>query len=236
MDNLRFIMPLYTIADVARILHVKPSTMRSWVRGGAKKQEQNYGNKKPIISVKEYTERGRNSISFIGLAEAFVLSSLRRHGVPMQRIRPALTKLQDEHGIEHALASYKLYTDGRELLFDFCGEKTVNKSDGTALRLVVIRTDQIVMTQVVRDYLYHIIYADDGYAKRIRVPRYENANVVVDPNMSFGQPIFASAGVRVEDVIDRIRGGDDLQEVARDYRVSVSEVRHVWNVLSSKVA
>ena len=37
----------------------------------------------------------------------------------MQRIRPALRQLQSDIGVEHALASQKLYTDGAELLFDY---------------------------------------------------------------------------------------------------------------------
>jgi hypothetical protein len=36
----------------------------------------------------------------------------------MQRIRPAIDVLSQEVGLEHALASRRLYTDGAEVLFD----------------------------------------------------------------------------------------------------------------------
>ncbi|MDE0116455.1 MAG: hypothetical protein OXT07_07535 [bacterium] len=45
-----------------------------------------------------------------------------RSGVPMQRVRPMLDGLQRQMGIDHALASQRLYTDGAELLFD-CAEQ-----------------------------------------------------------------------------------------------------------------
>jgi hypothetical protein len=58
-------------------------------------------------------------IPFIGLAEGLVLAATRRSGVPLQRIRPALERLDEEFGLAHALASQRLYTDGAEMLFDY---------------------------------------------------------------------------------------------------------------------
>jgi hypothetical protein len=59
------------------------------------------------------------TIPFIGFAEAFVLSSFRKAGLPLQRIRPAVEILAKEIGVYHALASKSLYTDGAEVLFDY---------------------------------------------------------------------------------------------------------------------
>jgi hypothetical protein len=55
---------------------------------------------------------------FIGLAEAYALAAFRKAGVPMQRIRPSVDVLARELGLEHALASRRLYTDGAEVLYD----------------------------------------------------------------------------------------------------------------------
>lgn len=56
---------------------------------------------------------------FVGLAEGVVLAAIRRQGVLLRRIRPSIDALRAELGIEHALASRKLYTDGAELLYDY---------------------------------------------------------------------------------------------------------------------
>jgi hypothetical protein len=37
----------------------------------------------------------------------------------MQRIRPAIGTLASELGLEHALGSRRLYTDGAEVLYDY---------------------------------------------------------------------------------------------------------------------
>jgi hypothetical protein len=67
-------------------------------------------------------------VPFVGLAEGMMLAAIRQAGVPLQRIRPALVRLSEELGIEHALASRALYTDGAEVLYDFA------ESQGTRLR------------------------------------------------------------------------------------------------------
>ena len=70
-----------------------------------------------------------------------------------------------------------------------------------ARELVVFRSDQPVFHSVVESYLRRLDFADDGYARLIRLPAYEVAEVLVDPNRGFGQPIFARGGARLEDAV-----------------------------------
>ncbi len=65
---------------------------------------------------------------FIGFAEAYVLSVFRRAGVPMQRIRPAVEVLSSGIGVDHALASRRLYTDGAEVLYDYASRANTTRS------------------------------------------------------------------------------------------------------------
>ena len=72
----------------------------------------------PLVTV--FPSPGRQaSVAFVGFAEAFVLGPLRKAGVQTQRIRLAVKKLNDELGLDHALASRRVYTDGAELIFDY---------------------------------------------------------------------------------------------------------------------
>lgn len=70
----------------------------------------------PIITYIQPERPGAPVIPFVGLAESLVLAAIRRSGVPMQRVRPALEALSEGLGLDHALASKKLYSDGAELL------------------------------------------------------------------------------------------------------------------------
>jgi uncharacterized protein (DUF433 family) len=159
----------------------------------------------------------------MGFAEAYVLSAFRRAGVPLQRIRPAVDVLSSTIGVDHALASKRLYTDGAEVLFDYATER----DEHDLLELVVVRTGQHQFSEIVRDYLKRITYGNDGWASRVRLPSYERAEVVVDPEIAFGLPLVVHGGARVEDLVDRFKAGDSLADIADDFGVPADEVEDV---------
>jgi uncharacterized protein (DUF433 family) len=167
-----------------------------------------------------------------------VLAAIRRSGVPLQRIRPALDALNKEMGVTHALASQRLYTDGAEILFDFAEHSSNDDQLSRVLSdLVVIRSGQRVFAEVVSEYLTRISYdPKDKFAVMIRLPEYDRAQVLVDPSRSFGQPIFGTAGVRVSDVLDRFWAGEDLAEVAEDFGVPTADMEDVVRVASRRAA
>ncbi len=161
---------------------------------------------------------------FVGFAEAYVLSALRHAGVPMQRIRPAVARLSAEFGLDHALASERVYTDGAELIFDYA-----SSSDDEAL-LTVVRTGQEHLAEVIREYLQRISYGGDGWAERLQLPAYTSAEVIVDPSRAFGQPLVVHGGARVEDLVDRFQAGEAVAEIAADFAVPLGEVEDVLRV------
>ena len=66
---------------------------------------------------------------------------MRRVGVPLQRIHPAITHLQERFGIEHALASRRLYTDGAKVFYDYAERAGDRAAADAARELVVVRYD-----------------------------------------------------------------------------------------------
>ena len=236
-DRLRFDVPLYAVADAARIVDVPYSTLASWAKGYVRRPP---GRRPvigaPVIGALVADQPGEPTIPFVGLVEALVLAAVRRCGVPMQRIRPALEALQSEIGVEHALASRALYTDGAELLYDY-GESRRGTDEGDrALDLVVVRSGQRVFVEVIRSYLRQITYGDDGYASVISVPAYELAEVVADPSRSFGAPIFEQSGARIDDVLERFWSGETLEDAAEEFGVPVGEFEDVVRVTSRRAA
>lgn len=236
-DPLRFSVPLYTVADVARIVGAPATTIGEWAKGYSRRfKNRAVVTGQPVITSMEADGPRQPSIPFVGLAEALVLSAVRRSGVPMQRVRPALQRLQTEIGLEHALASRKLYADGAEILFDF-SEHDAQPHDARDVRkLVVVRNGQSVFTEVIAAYLQRIDYGDDGYAKLIRVPTYEHADVVADPTRSFGAPIFERGGARVDDVLERFWAGETLSELADEFGVPADQLEDVLRVASRRAA
>jgi uncharacterized protein (DUF433 family) len=215
---------------------VPASTLATWAKGyGRRSADRADVAGQPIVTWLPSARPHEPSIPFVGLAEALVLAAVRRSGVPLQRVRPALAHLQREIGVDHALASRRLYTDGAEVLFDY-GEAGADVTRDDVRYLVVVRSGQRVFTDVVQDYLRRIEYADDGYARLIRVPGYQRAEVVADPERSFGSPIFERGGARVDDVLQRFWAGDSLDDLTREFGVPADQLEDVLRVASRRAA
>ncbi len=233
--DIRFEQPLYTIAEAARALEVPTSTFSTWARGYEWHSTARGTVRGEAIVTCIPQGSGLPSIPFVGLAEGMVLAAMRRSGVPMQRIRPAILELAREIGVDHALASKHLYTDGAELLYDY--SRALNDADARVIReLVVVRSRQRVFVPVVEQYLRRIEYARDGYAKLIRLPGYDRAEVVADPTRAFGRPIFASSAVTIQDVLERFWAGDDIEAVSKEFGVPSLQIEDVVRVTSRQAA
>jgi uncharacterized protein (DUF433 family) len=160
-------------------------------------------------------------IPFVGLAEGMVAAAFRKSGVSMQHIRRSLQVLQQELGVEHALASGRLYTDGSAILYDYATKH------GDEEILTVVLTGQRVFSDVIRDYLQRITYAQDNWAERMVLPITRRHVVEVDPRRAFGQPVFVRGGARMEDALDRFRADEPLASVARDFDLDHQDVEDV---------
>jgi uncharacterized protein (DUF433 family) len=216
----RFDVPLYRLTEAARYLDVPPSTLRSWAKGYRRSSpERPAVVGAPVLTAVSRSGPSGPVIPFIGLAEGLVLTAIRHAGVPLQRIRPALARLDQEFGLPHALASKRLYTDGAEVLFDYAENSDDADAARAARELVVVRNGQRVFTDVVASYLRRIEFGKDGYAALLHLPAYQVADVVVDPSRGFGQPIFANGGARIEDAIALFQAGEDLDTVSKEYGV-----------------
>ena len=126
--------------------------------------------------------------------------------------------MKGELGLEHALASKLLYTDGAELLVKYAAEDH---------DLEVARTRQRQLTQTVKHQLRLITYGGDGYVSRLELPGYGPAHVIVDPAVAFGYPVVKGTGARVKDVLDRFWAGEGLREIAFDFDLNEDAVEAI---------
>lgn len=226
-----FRAPLYTVTEAARYLAVPPSTLDRWAHGYTKHRRlaPDVTGEPILTTVVRIGGVRAPVIPFVGLAEGLVLTALRHHGLPLQRIRPAIARLEREFGLGHALASRRLFTDGAEVLHDYADE--ADEQTARAVReLVVVRSGQHVFTESVTDYLKLLTFGDDDYARLIRLPGYRVAEVVVDPTRAFGQPIFARGGARLEDALSMFRAGETLENVADEYRIPAAQLEDAVRV------
>ena len=214
--DLRFEAPLYTLAEAARFLGVPTSTFGTWAKGYVRHPPGRAPVRGKRIVTSVEAPHNFPTIPFIGLAEGMVLAAFRHGGVSMQHIRKAVSVLDGEIGLDYALASKRLYTDGAVILFDY--------ADAELAGLTEVVSRQRVFAPVVEEYLTRIEYGGDGWAKRLVSPATRDRIVVVDPGRAFGQPLFARGAAPVESVVSRWKAGEPLADVARDFGVPPADV------------
>lgn len=205
--------PIYSLNEAAQIVRAPSTSFARWAHGHRFKQrsEGEWGWSAPILTG---VQAGRSfTVPFNALAEGYIVESFRRAGLPMARIRPAVEVLRQEIGLENALLSERLRTDGAEILIEN-GDRD----------LVVVRNHQGVFRDVVDQYLQSIVYRE-GFVDFLRLPTFERIGVVVDPRRNAGQPTVDRIGVRVEDVVSRVRAGESMTDVADDFELEAVELR-----------
>lgn len=227
IDDPHYTTPLYHKAEAAHIIAVPAQTFRDWAVGYARKRlDGSQVVSAPIVTTLDPVRPRGVSVPFVGLAEAYIVASFIKAGVPMRRIRPAVLWLQEHIGLPQALASQQLQTDGAEVLWDF-GRQSGDPADQDMVDgLVVVRSGQQVFRPVVCDYLTRVTY-EHGWTRRIELPQYGKTQVVVDPWLNGGQPTVAERGVRVADIMGRLGAREPVADVAADYGLTVPEVEAI---------
>lgn len=213
-SDVRFTSPLYTVRDAARLLRVPPPTFREWVfpHHGAR----------PLVAVIPSDLRHEAEIPFAGLVEGLVIAALRRprkegKAPSMQYIRKAVSHIEQKIGLEHALASRRLLTDGAKILYDH------RQDEEDAQLLVEVTTDNVVFTEVVQRWLQLITFGGDDWAEELTLPTEKPGILRVSPRRAFGRPLLTAGGAPLLDVLERFYAYEPVDSIAEDFGVS-SEV------------
>lgn len=226
----RFNAPLYSVVEAAGYLDVPVSTFATWGRGYVRRRAGGPASVgAPIVTFVGETNTAA-VVPFVGLAEGLVLAAFRRAGVPLQRIRPALQRIQQEFDIEHPLASRRIHTDGAEVLYDFAQESGDTPEARSARELVVVRHGQRVFAEVVGAYLEGVEFAPDGYARLIHLPQFRTAQVIVDPDRGSGRPVFVRGGAPVEAALSMFKAGEPLEVVSAEFGVPLPQLEDAVRV------
>lgn len=197
-------LPAYSVEQAAHYVRVPRPTLARWVT--------------PKVGIIKLPAANRRLLSFWNLAEAHVLASIRVAGVPLQRVRKAVRAVQRElPGVDHPLIAKQFETDGLDLFVKTVGDHYMNLTadDG-----------QLYFGDLMRMFLKRIEADEKGLARRlfpfIRDEGYDiqGTPIVIDPRVSFGQPIVNGTGIAVAAIADRFRAGESVKHLAGDYRVS----------------
>jgi uncharacterized protein (DUF433 family) len=203
--------PIYTYADVDRLVGLNGGTARRWLEGysrGGKSYE-------PVLREKP---TGSDVATWGELVEARLLAEFRSRHVPIQRMRPAIVRLRQEFG-RYPLAHARpfLEAEGRELIRVVQDEVDLDHD----LQLVVVRNGQLMLAAATERFRSAVDFDVNGVAHLLR-PEVRTPEVVMDPTRTFGQP--AIRNVRTETIAEGYRAGSGREELADLYDLTPAQV------------
>lgn len=210
----RFDVPLYTVQEAARHVDVAPSTIRYWIL------------EKGIVTHVRAETRGEPTLPFIAIAELQFIHSLRGAGLSLQAVTAGAQALRKTLGRNYLQAD-RLAHDGRDLLVRL-GDKDAEWTRA--------RDFQDGIPGVIALGLQAITFDSAGMPQRVRLTRYEGADVIIDPRFSFGQPVIEERGVRVADIADMFFAGEDIDIVGQEFGVSTQTVQAVVRAYGRRAA
>ena len=205
----KFRTPILTPAETARHLRINKRTMYRWLT------ETAAGH--PLVHGVPAEKRGRPSVPFVAVVEAYVLHSLRDLGVSLPRIREAAEAVREAFGEPYALATRRIATDGVDIFLDVAGD------------LARARDGQRPIREVIQDYLRYIAWEADGRTpRRLRLMQYPKiAPVIIDPRFAWGAPVVADNKIQVETITGLWQAGESLETIAGEFGMSREQVEGI---------
>jgi uncharacterized protein (DUF433 family) len=204
-------LPAYPLWEVAHFLWIARAKAGRWAFG-----DEEEARLLPVIKV---ADRHRRLLSFNNLAELHVLSALRHHRVPLQRIRSAIRYLRqnvvgEDH--PHPLLAHELLTDGAGIFVEMLGEfVNITKHGQSVFRqlfeLHLERIERDPNKGVVRLFPFVRPFPDDMH-QMVDQPH----AVTIDPRVSFGRPVLAGTRIPTVELANRFSAGEPIGSLASD--------------------
>jgi uncharacterized protein (DUF433 family) len=207
-------MPAYSIRDAAHYLQLPSATLRTWVLGRPYPTQAGTQWFAPLIALPEPELK---LLSFTNLAEAHVLSAIRRaRKLDLQVIRNSLDFVKRRFNWERPLTQQRFATDGVRLFVEHLGTLIDVSSGG-----------QMLLGRV-EDYVDRFDWLEGSVVRFwpfTRKPFQESPKaVLIDPSISFGRPSLDRVFVPTAEIAGRYKAGDSIELLADDYGCSKSEI------------
>lgn len=221
-------MPAYSISVAAHYLQLPAATLRSWVCGRTYRLKDGTAKRfKPLISL---PDKRTALLSFLNLAEAHVLSALRReHEISMPYIRSALNYVSKRYGWKRPLIEQRFRTDGVGLFIEHYG-RLIDVSAG----------GQQLMRQIVEAHLERLEWENLSVARLYPFTRPRDLHcprsVVIDPQYSFGRPVLVKSHISTEVIFERYQAGESPEELADDYGCETLDINEAIRCESRREA
>lgn len=209
---------IYSVPEAARLTQIHPNRIRRWMKGYTFRQRDGReGHSGPVWQHDLATMDGTLALSFKDLIEVRFIDAFLQHGVSWKHIREAAEYAAELLEASHPFQTKTFKTDGKKILAEL-----VHESGDTSLLELV--EGQYALEDIVGPYLYEgLEFADSEDVDRW-YPLADSHRVVIDPELSFGQPVILPEAVPTSVLAQAVETEDSMDRVARWFMVDRAAV------------
>lgn len=220
---------IYTRAEAARLLHLTPGRVSSWVRGyrysWGPKHRRRRGAQPPVIRTDIPVIDGTLAISFLELMELRVVKHFREQGIPLQTVRVAWQHAAQAFQTKHPFADRRVFVDEARIFMAL--------DDQPAVPDVLEISSRKQPFQVIAGPFFARSLREAEFDERTQLvrrwwPRGRDVPIVLDPRIAFGAPVIAGTRIRT-DILALYAESRRPQLVARAFGLDFEQVRAAIN-------
>jgi uncharacterized protein (DUF433 family) len=216
-------LPAYALPEVAHFLWIRRAKAYRWAFGvDAETKHQ------PVIRV---ADPANGLLSFNNLAELHVLSALRHHQIPLQRIRAGIRYLRQENIVgpdhPHPLLARELLTDGIGIFIKYLNQYVNITKHGQAVLRDMFEAH---LKRIERDpnkgtvlRLFPFVRPVDRVGGHVELLDQPQA-VTIDPQVSFGRPVLAGTRIPTVELANRFSAGEPISSLAVDLNLAEATI------------
>jgi uncharacterized protein (DUF433 family) len=202
---------MFAEAEAARLLQVHQATLHYWLEGG----EQRGKTYRPIIRTEP---TGGRTVTWAEFVEAGLLREYRKRRVPMAELRAFIDEPRHSYSVPYPLAHHQPYVSARHLILE--AQEAAGLSPEFCL--VAYAGGQLILTPPSQSFVERVTW-DGDLAAAWRPHDDPHSPVLMAPDVRFGRP--AIKGISTDVIREHDEAGEDVDEIAEAFGLSVKDVR-----------
>jgi len=206
-------MGLYTPSEAAYLARVSTQMMKRWI----------HGSKSGIAAVRaQLTDDSEKMITFLDFIQTLAIRAIRKdntHRITLQKIREFIRVAKDEYGIDYPFARrHTTYAFNDDIVLSLSGEES------RIIQITGRYKNQDMIRPVVELYMEDLSYDPSGLARKYTPFSYHNREIIINPEIRFGEPILYPSGISAFALTDAARSEGSIEAAAEAYEVDRDDI------------
>lgn len=226
---------LYTPSDAARLTGASAGQISRWLYGHSRRRNGKLHQDKEIWKPEISLNSGK-VLSFLDLVEVRAVHNFLHEGVSARLVRAAREFARQEGDVPYPFSSGFFKTDGARIFAEkenILAEKEKNK--GGVESVTDVKTGQDVFRKVIEQTFRNLDMKNNAPTRWwvgsdfVDEEADRKSGIVIDPKISFGQPIDYQTSVPAEVLYDAVQANKGSFEiVARDFDIPQEAIQNAY--------